>query len=282
MINISENIILTKNCLRLMGRQFNKLFVLYPVISRSKTWDVLWMCECDCGKLTLVKATDIKSGKIKSCGCLLLEINKTRILKGKNNPRYIDGRSHKDHYCIKCRKNKISIGNFFSGKQQCKECYKKTLSGLNNPNYKHGKTYNNKCINCNCKISENAIRCVECAGKQTSIRQKGRNNPMWGKTRKHGKGGRYKDIWMKSSYEIKYAIWLDKNRIPWQYEPKAFDLGNTTYTPDFYLPESDEWIEIKGRWHEDAKEKFDKFSKLYKSLTIVVLDTKYLKQKNII
>jgi len=88
---------------------------------------------------------------------------------------------------------------------------------------------------------------------------------------------KYKKIWMKSSYEIAYAKWLDKQMIKWQYEPKTFDLGDTTYTPDFYLPKTDTYIEIKGYWWHDAKKKFKLFKKLYTRININLLEQTHLK-----
>ena len=105
---------------------------------------------------------------------------------------------------------------------------------------------------------------------------KGRNNHNFGKKSSHkcsyGHGGRYKHTWFKSSYEIAYAKYLTKNHVKWQYEPKAFDLGNTTYRPDFYLPKSNIWIEVKGYWREEALHKFNLFKKLYPKIKIVVFD----------
>lgn len=42
----------------------------------------------------------------------------------------------------------------------------KGKSGKNSPNYKNGKTFNNKCIDCGKKISFHAVRCCKCAGIQ--------------------------------------------------------------------------------------------------------------------
>jgi predicted nuclease of restriction endonuclease-like RecB superfamily len=100
---------------------------------------------------------------------------------------------------------------------------------------------------------------------------KGRNNSMYGKIAKHGKGSYYKNIWMRSSYEIKYAQYLDSKNIKWLYESKTFDLGNSTYTPDFYLQETDEYIEIKGWWRDDAKLKFRLFKQKYPNIKIEVI-----------
>jgi predicted nuclease of restriction endonuclease-like RecB superfamily len=97
-----------------------------------------------------------------------------------------------------------------------------------------------------------------------------------------GKGSYYKNIWMRSSWEVKYAKYLDKNKIEWLYESKTFDLGNTTYTPDFYLHKTDEYIEIKGRWLDNAKDKFNLFKKLYKNINITVLMKEDLKQLEVL
>lgn len=75
----------------------------------------------------------------------------------------------------------------------------------------------------------------------------------------------YKNIWFKSSWEANFAKWCDGSEVKWQYEPKAFllEINNkkTNYTPDFYLPELDVWVEVKGYWRKDAKEKFIEFKK---------------------
>lgn len=66
-------------------------------------------------------------------------------------------------------------------------------------------------------------------------------------------------VWMRSSWEVKFAHWLDGQGIDWQYEPKHFAVGRgswrgKTYTPDFYLPDWRLYIELKG-WLRKADEK---------------------------
>jgi len=81
---------------------------------------------------------------------------------------------------------------------------------------------------------------------------------------------------MRSSYEIAYAKYLDKKGIKWLYEPKAFDLGRTTYRPDFYLPETDKYIEIKGWITDKAKKKMNKFKNRYPKINFNILTKKEL------
>ena len=51
----------------LTGRRYGSLTALYRTQSvKNRT---RWVCRCDCGKLHTVSAGDLKSGRIKSCGC---------------------------------------------------------------------------------------------------------------------------------------------------------------------------------------------------------------------
>ena len=50
----------------LTGKRFGKL----TVIKRDyKYGETKWFCKCDCGNTTSVKASSLRSGAIKSCGC---------------------------------------------------------------------------------------------------------------------------------------------------------------------------------------------------------------------
>jgi len=52
---------------------------------------------------------------------------------------------------------------------------------------------------------------------------------------------------MRSGWEIKVADYLTSKSINWYYEFKWLDLGNMKYLPDFYLPDINLFIEVKGR-----------------------------------
>ncbi len=78
----------------------------------------------------------------------------------------------------------------------------------------------------------------------------------------------YTGITFKSSWESDFAILCDQNNIIWQYEPKTFILtAGHRYTPDFYLPQHDLYIEIKPeyRLHEL------KFDKMIEKVNYLVL-----------
>jgi len=71
------------------------------------------------------------------------------------------------------------------------------------------------------------------------------------------------EVCFRSSYELLYAKYLDKNKILWMYEMETFDLGDTTYTPDFFLPKFEKFIEIKGYMSKIAQYKINKFLEQY-------------------
>lgn len=191
--------------------------------------------------------------------------------------KFAHKRGKTKHYCIICHKNEISIGTFLYGKQRCRQCAYKIdgnpMKGKKRPdlalrNQKRRKYSINHCIDCDKVIEKQYTRCQKCWYKFAV----GKNATMFGHPATHGKGTYYRGIWMRSSYEIKYAKWLDKRNIDWYYESKTFDLGNCTYTPDFYLPDVNEYIEIKGYWRNDALNKFNLFKKLYPKVKITILD----------
>lgn len=72
-------------------------------------------------------------------------------------------------------------------------------------------------------------------------------------------------IWLRSSYETRYAGILNLLGILWEYENTVFKLpsNNSSYRPDFYLPEYDTYIEVKGYLSPKNREKMTKFYEVY-------------------
>ena len=100
------------------------------------------------------------------------------------------------------------------------------------------------------------------------------------KPNKFKKGSYRKDLkqYFRSNWEANYARILNYLKIKWEYEPQVFvvvvNKRELTYRPDFYLPEKDKWIEVKGYWIGKAKQKFIAFSKKY---NINLIDSKEYK-----
>jgi len=60
----------------LKGQSFSRLVVLEDV-GRTEDKTVIYDCVCSCGNHTIAKSTELRSGHIRSCGCLkLLSIQK--------------------------------------------------------------------------------------------------------------------------------------------------------------------------------------------------------------
>lgn len=96
----------------------------------------------------------------------------------------------------------------------------------------------------------------------------GKKSGRYGKPPKHGKHIYYNSplqgiICFRSLYEIAYAKYLDSINEFWYYEIETFDLGDTTYTPDFFLPRRNKFIEIKGYMHKKSQDKINKFLEQY-------------------
>lgn len=58
---------------------------------------------------------------------------------------------------------------------------------------------------------------------------------------------RYKGILFRSKLEAQWAKFFDSIGMTWIYEPEGFAFEDgTKYLPDFYLPDSKQWFEVKG------------------------------------
>lgn len=57
---------------------------------------------------------------------------------------------------------------------------------------------------------------------------------------------RYKGYRFRSRLEARWAVFFDALGVEYQYEPQGFDLGGVWYLPDFYLPDSYLWVEVKA------------------------------------
>lgn len=64
----------------LTGQRFGKLVVLRREPNNANN-KVVWRCQCDCGKQTVVIGSRLYTGKTKSCGCLIRETTIERSTK---------------------------------------------------------------------------------------------------------------------------------------------------------------------------------------------------------
>lgn len=57
----------------LSGKRFGRLVVLGKMAQNNANNKVIWLCQCDCGRQTVVIGSLLSTGKTKSCGCLTRE-----------------------------------------------------------------------------------------------------------------------------------------------------------------------------------------------------------------
>lgn len=89
--------------------------------------------------------------------------------------------------------------------------------------------------------------------------------------RYNGPNGQYA---MRSTYEFRFAKYLDSQFLKWKYENCTYSVcgGTKTYTPDF---EIDDYgiVEVKGWWRDDAYEKYASFvSSSSKPIVLIMKD----------
>lgn len=106
---------------------------------------------------------------------------------------------------------------------------------------------------------------------------KGPKNPQYGTPSPHGKGGWYQTldgqrIWMRSSWELKFATYLSKHGFVWLYEPHRFVLPSGTYSPDFLLPSTGVYLEVKGYLYPKDARKLKEFKQCYPDKQLVLVD----------
>jgi len=66
--------------------------------------------------------------------------------------------------------------------------------------------------------------------------------------------------------------------INWQYSPKIFDLGKHTYRPDFYLPDSNLFLEVKNYMNDYSRERDRLFRQKYPNIKLEIISKEKYKQ----
>ena len=107
----------------------NQKFNMLTVIKRAANVDFKphWICLCDCGNLSTVSSRNLRSFRIKSCGCWSSRNQVTKICQHCNKE-------------FKIKKSHDGIQGIYCDKFCMAEVYKTILIGNSNPNYKHGKS----------------------------------------------------------------------------------------------------------------------------------------------
>lgn len=115
--------------------------------------------------------------------------------------------------------------------------------------------------------------------RAANARRRGEGHQWWGKTPMHGPRThwhQYNGISLRSAYEVRFAREMDRRGMAWEYEPRRFDLGTCTYLPDFYVPSTGAFWEIKGWFGPRDQAKVSLFRQRYPEISLVVADNAVL------
>ena len=84
-----------------------------------------------------------------------------------------------------------------------------------------------------------------------------------------------KYVWLRSSWEYGYAVWLDSQELTWDVEVRSYLLSDGRYyRPDFFIFANEclEYIvEVKSKWSNGSLERIDKFEQFkqqYPAITV--------------
>lgn len=69
-----------------VGEKYGKLVVLSE--GERKRDRPAHLCRCDCGTETIVQASELRSGRVQSCGCLKFATRHGHVSHGKASPTY--------------------------------------------------------------------------------------------------------------------------------------------------------------------------------------------------
>ena len=132
----------------LTGQQFGELIVLYRIKNNGKTNGAKWRCQCSCGNITDVLASNLKRNHTLSCGCLQKEKTSQNHFINEKDKKYgkLTVLERGDDYISPSGEHKITW------KCQC-ECG--NIVTVNGDSLRRGKT-----LSCGCyRIKQVSNRC---------------------------------------------------------------------------------------------------------------------------
>lgn len=88
----------------LTNQTFGRLKALHQDSQKRSSKSIVWICECECGKITSVPSRDLVSGNTTSCGCSSVEFAKS--LKDYNETYHT-----KDGVFVPLLKQKVQTNN---------------------------------------------------------------------------------------------------------------------------------------------------------------------------
>lgn len=212
-----------------------------------------WQCCCDCGSTIVTESTSLTTGNTQSCGCI------------KGLARRLDVNGQRFGRLIVLSIDDEKSASMSRTYRLC-QCDCGNLSSVEVSQLTGGHTQS-----CGCLYSENSSKVGSAVGIHNA---KATSRYDW-----HIIVGDQR-IYLRSGFELIYAQYLVRNRIQFVYEPELFILTpSTRYRPDFYLVDTNTWVEVKGYQSSSFPKKKQLFEQLVgQSLVMVTQDDlpKYL------
>lgn len=204
-----------------------------------------------------------------------------RSFKGSNNPMF--GKQHSDETKIKIGIKSIGRKSFL-GRKHSEETKSrlsqydhsghgvhfrskvKTFKGSNNPMF--GKEQSDLCKQVNSQIRKG--KKLSLIHRQKLLGHKNLNPNGW------GKGGYREDLnhFVRSTWEANICRIFRYLGIIYEYEPtnKRICFDNCSYLPDFYLPQLDLYVEVKGSRFGNRDKKLELLYKQDPHFPIKIID----------
>ena len=252
---------------RFIGKKFGRLTVIKRVDDRIQpngNHNTMLECQCDCGNITVVRASDLTNNHTQSCGCF----NKERVIETslidltgerfgrltvvkRAESRILSSGKHVTRWLCKCdcgNETIVNGGLLQSGQTQSCGCYNKeriSETSLHNlTGMKFGKlTVIERGNNRIESTGKNRVmwKCKCDCGNETIVAS---SSLVTGLTQSCG--------CMKSHGEYYISTYLLFNNINFENQKRFSDLlgvggGNLSY--DFYLPNHNMLIECQGEQH---------------------------------
>lgn len=291
----------------LTGQRFGMLTAVECIgLSSRKLY--VWLCTCDCGGSKNAVGADLTSGRTTSCGCMRSVSRQTRVedLLGMvfgnwrvvaKAPPGTNGQTfyYCDCACGNCKAKRVAAKYLKDGRSRscgCIQAMKASERSLldltghrfgrlvvqrRGPNTEHDRVQ----WNCQCDCGHSVLvrshsltkgettSCGCFANELTSERTVARLRRMEGVRRIWVYENTTTRILMRSSWEVVFARWLDSHGEPWLYEPRVFMLAKATrYVPDFFLPQRDIWVEVKGLVSTRSERKMNIFRQTHRLVLV--------------
>lgn len=218
----------------------------YKDVKAGKSWRYMYELDvrCECGNEFVTYSQDLRNDNTTRC------FDCACIARGETHSK-----SHEENLDVIESETVLADGNILVLQDSCMAYSTKNQEKLGRRNH----CFVGTCLRCNSGkekifvVSQIKRGQVESCGCLNRERVRASHGNVWD----------YAGNTMLSSWEVAVAAEFDRQGIDYEYEPKGFELDGVKYWPDFYLPEQDKYIEIKGFERQLSMDKAEEFSKAH-------------------